>query len=104
MPEALLEVHGLEVHYPGATGPVRAVDGVDFTLRKGETYALVGESGCGKTATGLAILRLVDGESYTRIAEVHGLTEDNARKRVQLGRAILRRRLGRYLSVGEVGS
>ena len=60
MSEALLEVHGLEVHYPGTAGPVRAVDGIDFSLQKGETYALVGESGCGKTATGLALLRLVE--------------------------------------------
>jgi len=60
MSAALLEVHGLEVHYPGTSGPVRAVDGIEFSLQKGETYALVGESGCGKTATGLALLRLVD--------------------------------------------
>jgi len=56
----LLEVENLCVHYPGAAGPLRAVDGVSFRLERGETYALVGESGCGKTATGLALLRLVD--------------------------------------------
>jgi oligopeptide/dipeptide ABC transporter ATP-binding protein len=53
----LLEVEDLRVHYPGG---VRAVDGVSFLLEQGETYALVGESGCGKTATGLALLRLVE--------------------------------------------
>jgi len=56
----LLQVEDLRVHYPGARGDVRAVDGISFSLERGETYALVGESGCGKTATGLAILRLVE--------------------------------------------
>ncbi len=58
--EPLLDVCDLRVHYPGSLGPVRAVDGVTFALRQGETYALVGESGCGKSATALAIVRLVE--------------------------------------------
>ena len=40
---------------------VKAADGVSFTLRAGETLALLGESGCGKTTTGKALLRLIDG-------------------------------------------
>ena len=48
------------MHYPGDGAPVRAVDGVSFRLQRGETYALVGESGCGKSATALSILRLVE--------------------------------------------
>ena len=56
----LLEVDGLRVSYPGAGRPVRAVDGLSFAIHRGETYALVGESGCGKSATGLALLRLVE--------------------------------------------
>jgi oligopeptide/dipeptide ABC transporter ATP-binding protein len=56
----LLEVDDLQVHYPGEGAPVRAVDGVSFHLERGETYALVGESGCGKSATALSILRLVE--------------------------------------------
>ena len=57
---SLLQVENLRVHYPGRGGPVRAVDGITFRLEPGETFALVGESGCGKSATGLAILRLVE--------------------------------------------
>jgi oligopeptide/dipeptide ABC transporter ATP-binding protein len=58
----LLEVDRLEVEFPGADGgqPVRAVDGVSFAVEQGETFALVGESGCGKSATALALLRLVE--------------------------------------------
>jgi oligopeptide transport system ATP-binding protein len=62
----LLEVKGLRKHFPVTegilarrmVGEVRAVDGVDFTLRRGETLGLVGESGCGKTTTGRCILLL----------------------------------------------
>ena len=62
---ALLEVTDLVKHYPVAggffgreVGVVRAVDGVSFTIRRGETLGLVGESGCGKTTTGRCILQL----------------------------------------------
>ena len=56
----LLEVEDLAVEYPGRTGgpPVRAVDGVSLCVARGETLGLVGESGCGKSTTGRAILRL----------------------------------------------
>ena len=64
----LLEVRGLEVHFPitrgivleRRVGAVRAVDGVDLEIRRGETLGLVGESGCGKTTVGRAVTRLVD--------------------------------------------
>jgi oligopeptide/dipeptide ABC transporter ATP-binding protein len=63
----LLEVRNLEKHFPErrrrrATGDgvVRAVDGVTFSIRRGETLGLVGESGCGKSTTGRAILRLIE--------------------------------------------
>ena len=63
---ALLEVEGLKVHFPikegilfeRHVGDVQAVDGVSFQLRRGETLGLVGESGCGKSTTGRAIIRL----------------------------------------------
>lgn len=63
----LLTVQGLQVHFPLRKGllqrvhsHVRAVDGVDLTLHGGQTLALVGESGCGKTTAGKAILRLIE--------------------------------------------
>jgi oligopeptide transport system ATP-binding protein len=65
MSEALLEVHNLVKHFPVGggmfTGPsavVRAVDDVSFSIARGETVGLVGESGCGKTTTGRCILQL----------------------------------------------
>jgi len=66
--EPVLSVSDLRVHYPvrkgllrRVAGWIKAVDGVGFELRAGETLALLGESGCGKTTTGKALLRLIDG-------------------------------------------
>jgi peptide/nickel transport system ATP-binding protein/oligopeptide transport system ATP-binding protein len=82
--EVLLDVRDLRVWFPEhgrgllrrVTGHVKAVDGVSFEVRRGETLGLVGESGCGKSTTGLALLRLVeptggtvvfDGQDVTRL-------------------------------------
>ena len=77
--ERLLEVQDLAVHYPirrGAWGRtrdwVKAVDGVTFDLHAGETLALLGESGCGKTTTGKALLRLLDGPRIQGSARLGG--------------------------------
>ena len=56
----ILRISDLRVEFPGDPDPVRVVDGVSFALERGETYALVGESGCGKSVTALSILRLVE--------------------------------------------
>ena len=56
---ALLEVEGLQTHSFTREGIVRAVDGVSLTVAAGETLAVVGESGCGKSVTSLSILRLI---------------------------------------------
>ncbi len=73
MTDPILEVDGLAKHFPirqgivfgRAVGTVRAVDGVTFRLDRGETLALVGESGCGKSTTARLVLRLIDPTSGT---------------------------------------
>ncbi|HEX5039198.1 MAG TPA: dipeptide/oligopeptide/nickel ABC transporter permease/ATP-binding protein [Candidatus Limnocylindria bacterium] len=55
----ILRVRDLVIEFAGDGGPLRAVDGVSFDLRRGETLGLVGESGCGKTTTVLGIMRLL---------------------------------------------
>ncbi|MGD8591658.1 MAG: ABC transporter ATP-binding protein [Gammaproteobacteria bacterium] len=55
----ILEVENLHTWFSGDGGTARAVDGVSFTVNKGETFALLGESGCGKSVTSLSIMRLV---------------------------------------------
>ena len=89
----LLEVKDLKVHFPVRRGilrrtasSVKAVDGVSFELRAGRTLALVGESGCGKTTTGKAILQL--------IAPTSGSVLFQGREISRLSRAELRPRRG----------
>ena len=67
MSDILLEVEDLKKYFPVSGGllssqkeVVRAVDGVSFSISKGETFSMVGESGCGKTTTGKTILRLIE--------------------------------------------
>jgi peptide/nickel transport system ATP-binding protein len=58
-PQPILEVDGLRTHFFTSDGIVRAVDGVSYNVRPGETLGVVGESGCGKSVTALSIRRLV---------------------------------------------
>jgi peptide/nickel transport system ATP-binding protein/oligopeptide transport system ATP-binding protein len=92
MPEpvqALLEIRNLKKYFPVRRGVlsrvvshVKAVDDVSFTIRKGETFGLVGESGCGKTTTGRAVLRLIEPDS--------GEVRFEGADMLQLGTAALR--------------
>jgi oligopeptide transport system ATP-binding protein len=86
---ALLEVQNLKKHFPikkgilsRTIGNVLAVDGVSFTLKRGETLGLVGESGCGKTTVGRSILRLIEPTS--------GQVTFNGQDLLELGREELR--------------
>jgi peptide/nickel transport system ATP-binding protein len=79
-PGAILEVKGLVKHFPitggvfrRVVGRVKAVDGVSFTIRKGETLGMVGESGCGKTTTGRLLLRLLEPTSGEVVFEGRNL-------------------------------
>jgi peptide/nickel transport system ATP-binding protein len=68
--EALLEVRDLKVHFPTSDGLVKAVDGLTFSVRRGETFGIVGESGSGKSVTCLTALGLITRESATVEGEV----------------------------------
>jgi peptide/nickel transport system ATP-binding protein len=80
--EPLLEVTDLRKHFPVTSGilfkrqvaAVKAVDGVSFSVRRGETLGLVGESGCGKTTTGRMIMNLLRPTAGTIVFEGHDIT------------------------------
>ena len=99
--EPILEVEGLKVHFPIRKGVfsrvaswVKAVDGISFKVWRGQTLGLVGESGCGKTTAGRAILRLLDGsgakiEGRVRfegidLSELQGSELRQTRRRMQI--------------------
>ena len=60
LPETLLDIRGLKTWFATDDGLVRAVDGVDLHIDRGETLGVVGESGCGKTVTARSVLKLID--------------------------------------------
>ena len=88
--DVILEVKDLKMHFPVNRGllrrkvaDVKAVDGVTFSLRRGETLGLVGESGCGKTTTGRCILRLyqpTDGQIFFEGEDIAALPEKEMRR------------------------
>ena len=95
--DALLEVRDLRKHFPihrgilqRKVGAVKAVDGISFDIKRGETLGLVGESGCGKSTAGRTILRLYDATSGsirfdgTDVATLHGENLRSTRPRMQM--------------------
>jgi oligopeptide/dipeptide ABC transporter ATP-binding protein len=67
----MLEVRGLKTYFYTEAGVVKAVDGVDFYVNRGEVLGLVGESGCGKSVTSFSIMRLVGAPGRIVAGEVH---------------------------------
>jgi oligopeptide transport system ATP-binding protein len=93
----ILDVQDLKIHFPvhggflqREVGSVKAVDGVSFQLHEGETLGLVGESGCGKSTTGLAVLRMLPVTSGKIVFEGVDITHHNQsqmrpiRRRIQM--------------------
>ncbi len=115
MSEALLEVTDLVKHFTvsggmfgSTTGVVRAIDGVSFSIRRGETLGLVGESGCGKTTTGRCILQLerpTSGSIRFDGAEITGLPQSElraVRRRMQVIFQDPYSSLNPRMSIGEI--
>ncbi|HEX3907659.1 MAG TPA: ABC transporter ATP-binding protein [Mycobacteriales bacterium] len=87
MAERILDITGLKTHIQLASSLVRAVDGIDLHLDAGETLGLVGESGCGKSMTGLSIMgllppggRVVEGSIRFEDTDLTSLSQDELRK------------------------
>ena len=70
-PDALISVRGLQTHFFTDEGIVRAVDGVDFDLKRGSTLGIVGESGCGKSITAKSVLQIVEQPGKIVNGEIH---------------------------------
>jgi peptide/nickel transport system ATP-binding protein len=86
----ILSVRDLRLHYFTSSGVVRALDGIDFDLMRGQTLGLVGESGCGKTTTGAALLgmpsppgRIVGGSIVLDGRELVGMPDRELRREVR---------------------
>jgi peptide/nickel transport system ATP-binding protein len=85
--EPLLDVRDLKVHFPTPDGVVKAVDGLSFSVRRGETFGIVGESGSGKSVTCLTALGLInrksahiEGEVLFKGRDLLTLPQDELRK------------------------
>ena len=85
--QPVLTVDGLSMQYETRAGPIRAVDGVSFTLLKGQSLGLVGESGCGKSSIALSLLRLLPetaritgGRILLNGTDIVPLTEEQVRR------------------------
>ena len=90
----LIEVRNLKKHFPIKSGMfssvksyVRAVDGVDFSIRKGEVFGIVGESGCGKTTLGRVMLGLIpisDGSVSYEGTDIREIDNGEIRRKMQI--------------------
>ncbi len=92
---ALLDVKNLQTHFGTPDGVVRAVEGLSFHIDAGETVAIVGESGCGKSVTSMSILRLIN----TPPGKIAGRIEFQGRNLLDLGDAEMRKLRGNDISM-----
>jgi peptide/nickel transport system ATP-binding protein len=81
-PDLVLDVRGLKTNFYTYEGVVRALDGVTFEVKRGDTLALVGETGCGKSVTAKSIMRLVDAPGRIEAGEILFMDEDENGERV----------------------
>jgi peptide/nickel transport system ATP-binding protein len=75
---ALLEVRDLAKHYVARGATIKALDGVSFTLARGEVLGIVGESGCGKSTLGRTVLRLVEPTAGSIVFQGEDITGSTA--------------------------
>jgi peptide/nickel transport system ATP-binding protein len=66
----MLEIKDIKVELDAESGLVRAIDGMRLSLQRGETFALVGESGCGKSMTALALMRLLPENGHVAAGDI----------------------------------
>lgn len=76
---ALLEVKELRTYFKTQEGTLKAVDGIDFSLEKGQAMGLAGESGCGKTTAALSIMKLLPANGYIAGGQINFMGQDMAR-------------------------
>ena len=91
MRETVLEVRDLTLEYKSRRGPVRALRGVSFDLYKGETLALIGESGCGKSTMGFSLIRLTPGTAKITNGSVTFVDGPNRRDLMAMSESEIRR-------------
>ena len=97
--EALLEIDSLEVNFHTGEGIIRAVDGVSLRVRRGETVCIVGESGCGKSMTAMAIMGLLATQAAGQGHFVNGRILFEGRDLLTLGKDELRTMRGRDIAM-----
>ena len=80
MSDTILEVKNLTKHFKTKRGMLHAVDGINFSVKRGQTLGLVGESGCGKTTVGRTLLRLIEPTSGELFLKVKNITKISLNK------------------------